>query len=105
EGCDNFTDCKYYNAILLDGEEINNVGGDFTKVSWTGNSFGLEDLKFLTASSKTIMVGVTGAASAGKTTFLASLYCLIRNGEKIGDYDFAGSLTLNGWEDIAWYLG
>lgn len=105
EGCPNIKDCKHYDkATSEDKSEVIVPTDEPYRIPWTGNSFGLTDLNFLTASSKTVLIGITGVASAGKTTFLASLYCLLRHGEKIGDYSFAGSMTLNGWEDIAWYL-
>jgi hypothetical protein len=105
EGCANVKDCKYYDKTVTKNEIQSSTPTDESyRIPWTGNSFGLTDLNFLTASSKTILIGITGVASAGKTTFLASLYCLLRHGRKIGDYSFASSLTLNGWEDIAWYL-
>lgn len=108
EGCKNLNDCKWYNKKEASEEvnksEVTKTTEEAFRIPWTGNSFGLIDLNFLTASSKPILIGISGVASAGKTTFLASLYCLLRHGRKIGDYSFAGSLTLNGWEDIAWYL-
>jgi len=105
EGCGNVKDCKFYDKTVSEEElEVSTPTDESYRIPWTGNSFGLADLNFLTASSKTILIGITGVASAGKTTFLASLYCLLRHGRKIGDYSFASSLTLNGWEDIAWYL-
>jgi len=105
EGCSNVKDCKNYIPEESTSEEVEKVDEDnYYRIPWTGNSFGLTDLNYLTASSKPIFIGITGVASAGKTTFLASLYCLLRNGERIGNYSFAGSLTLIGWENIAWYL-
>jgi hypothetical protein len=107
EGCQNLNDCKWYNRAGIEENTIPDVSQsneEAFRIPWTGNSLGLVDLNFLAASCKPILIGITGVASAGKTTFLASLYCLIRHGRKIGDYSFAGSLTLNGWEDIAWYL-
>jgi len=108
EGCQNLNDCKNYNKIVSSKEaeesETTISTEESYRIPWTGNSFGISDLNFLTASAKPILIGITGVASAGKTSFLASLYCLLRHGRKIGDYSFAGSLTLNGWEDIAWYL-
>ncbi|MES2138114.1 MAG: hypothetical protein V4511_00295 [Bacteroidota bacterium] len=105
EGCGNVKDCKHYDKTVSEGKtEVSTPTDESYRIPWTGNSFGLTDLNFLTASSKTILIGITGVASAGKTTFLASLYCLLRHGRRIGDYSFASSLTLNGWEDIAWYL-
>lgn len=105
EGCREVTACKYYDKTNSNQEtEDSTPTEESYRIPWTGNSFGITDLNFLTASSKPILIGITGVASAGKTSFLASLYCLLRHGRKIGDYSFAGSLTLNGWEDIAWYL-
>jgi len=107
EGCLNVKDCKYYNQNDPSSEKHEteiDTGEDFYRIAWTGNVFGLFDLNFLTASAKPIFIGIVGVVSAGKTTFLATLYCLLRHGKKIGNYSFSGSLTLNGWEDIAWFL-
>lgn len=105
EGCPNLTDCKYYGKKKSSGKESKSQANEKGyRIPWTGNTLGLVDLNFLTASRKPIVIGITGVANAGKTTFLASLYCLIRHGAKIGGYSFTGSLTLIGWEDIAWYL-
>lgn len=108
EGCDVLSDCKYYKRENSGEDEAAVQTKDeseyFVRIPWTGNTFGLQDIAFLSSTSKVVVIGVAGVASAGKTTFLATLYCLIRHGYKIGDYQFAGSLTLNGWENIAWYL-
>lgn len=105
EGCDILTDCKFYKSDnLVETENDNESESDYLRIPWTGNTLGLLDLTFLSTTSKITIVGITGVASAGKTTFLATLYCLLRNGRKIGDYTFAGSLTLSGWENISYYL-
>lgn len=105
EGCDVLTDCQFYKKEADQSSSEENIKDDFyVRVPWTGNTLGLQDLNFLTSTSPIILIGVAGIASAGKTTFLATLYCLLRNGHKIGSYQFAGSLTLTGWENIAWYL-
>jgi Double-GTPase 2 len=105
EGYFNVIDCPNYNKTKSKEESSDStIATESYRIPWTGNSFGLADLNFLTASFKPILIGITGVASAGKTTFLASLYCLLRHGKRVGDYSFAGSLTLTGWEDIAWYL-
>src|SRR5882724_13424528 len=106
EGCPNVFECKYYKQATVNTAEntVSTAIDESYRIPWTGNTMGLTDLSFLTASSKPILIGITGVASAGKTTFLASLYCLLRHGRGISDYSFSGSLTLNGWEDIAWYL-
>nr|WP_295924643.1 hypothetical protein [uncultured Dyadobacter sp.] len=105
EGCAVLTECKYYK--VSEKETAKTVSPEETqlvRIPWTGNTMGLGDLNYLTATSQVILIGVSGAASAGKTTFLATLYCLLRHGVPIGDYHFSGSLTLGGWENIAWYL-
>lgn len=105
EGCNVLTDCQFYKkevGLSISEEEIKD--NFYVRVPWTGNTMGLQDLNFLTSTTSVILIGVTGVASAGKTTFLATLYCLLRQGHKIGNYQFSGSLTLTGWENIAWYL-
>lgn len=105
EGCDLLTDCTYYNKESeRSSSQIVPEDDFYIRIPWTGNTLGLQDLNFLSSTSPIILIGITGVASAGKTTFLATLYCLLRQGYKIGDYQFAGSLTLIGWENIAWYL-
>lgn len=105
EGNEYAVDCKFYNSKEnKENLESQEEEAHILSLPWTGNSLGLTDLNFLTVSSNPIIIGVTGVASAGKTTFLSTLYCLLRNGENIGEYRFAGSLTLIGWENIAWYL-
>lgn len=107
EGCEVLKECKYY----LSGENSKEPSYEeeednefYVRIPWTGNTLGIKDLNFLAATSPITLIGITGVASAGKTTFLATLYCLLRNGNKIGDFAFSGSLTLIGWENIAWYL-
>ncbi len=104
EGEVKLSDCKYYNKGEIKETEDKESENDYYKIPWTGNSLGITDLNYLTASNKPIFIGITGVASAGKTTFLASLYCLVRHGVSIGEFTFSGSLTLTGWEDISWYL-
>lgn len=105
EGFPNVKSCPHYKKDQQGAkEEVTQPEEDSYRVSWTGNTLGLTDLNFLSATLTPITIGIAGIASAGKTTFLASLYCLLRQGKQIGDYHFAGSLTLTGWENIAWYL-
>lgn len=105
EGHKYLKDCKFYNKRKSEKDiEPEEIEQNVLSFPWTGNAFGLSDLNFLTASSNPTVIGVTGVASAGKTTFLATLYCLLRSGKQIGHYEFSGSLTLIGWENIAFYL-
>jgi hypothetical protein len=104
-GCLKLSDCQFYDGAGDKSEETKTSFDDeLLRIPWTGSALGLEDVKFVTASASPVLIGITGVASAGKTTFLALLYCLLRHGFKIGDYSFCGSKTLNGWETLAWYL-
>jgi len=109
EGCDILRECKNYRPEGEDPSAGATIAGAtdmefFARVPWTGATFGLEDLAAFAATSHTLVVGIAGMHNAGKTTYLATLYCLLRQGARIGDYYFAGSRTLKGWENIAWYL-
>jgi hypothetical protein len=65
---------------------------------------GLTDLEPLFARSRVLLIGLAGMENAGKTTFLALLYSLLRRGQAIPGYRFAGSYTLLGWELISGFL-
>lgn len=104
-GHHNLAECLHYN----NNESINSSStivdeASYYHIPWTGNSLGLQDINIISAKSKLKIFGVIGSASSGKTTFLAALYCLIRHGGTLDGYSFAGSMTLTGWENIAWYL-
>lgn len=95
------TKCKYYKQKESKSDNLEKDSGNLERFPWTGSTLGLHDLNFISSQSNLIIIGVVGTAKTGKTTFLALLYCLLRHGNKIGDYSFAGSYTLIGWEDIA----
>ncbi|WBO83303.1 TRAFAC clade GTPase domain-containing protein [Hymenobacter yonginensis] len=90
-------------AAALGPSEVTELPAGF-RVSWTGSPLGAQDMRLLTARSRVLCIGLVGAANAGKTTFLALLYALLRQGQGIPGYRFAGSYTLPGWEAIASYL-
>lgn len=77
---------------------------DGRRVSWTGLAMGVDDLAPLVGRSRVLLLGLIGLHNAGKTTFLALLYSLLRAGQPLAGYRFAGSTTLAGWELIASYL-
>lgn len=68
---------------------------------WTGNAMGIEDMAYLVGSAKARVLTLAGAADAGKTSLLAAFYLLIARGIFPDDVRFAGSLTLEGWENIS----
>lgn len=68
---------------------------------WTGNALGAADLTFLSGHARTRLVAIMGAEAAGKTSLLAAWYLLLSRGVRPSGASFAGSLTLEGWENIA----
>lgn len=68
---------------------------------WTGNAMGPADLPYLAGASKIKLLTLAGPSDAGKTSLLASFYLLIARGIRPSGVEFAGSVTLEGWENIA----
>ena len=87
------------------GQGPTDLAADDERFPWTGRPFGLKDLRFLSSVRRPHVVGVAGLADAGKTTLLGMLFLMIYRGHKImDDAAFAGSFTLQGWENIARHL-
>lgn len=80
------------------------TGSEESSILWSGSAMGSLDVQQASAIKHPFVIGLVGPAKAGKTTLLAALYLLIRNGKKIGQYEFAGSYTLLGWEKIAHFM-
>jgi len=109
-GCSNgvipFDDCPHWKA----GREAASANVDAVaeavdttsvKFPWTGNAMGGTDLSFLTGSSATRLLAIVGPSDAGKTSLLAAFYLLLGRGISADGVSFSGSLTLEGWENIA----
>lgn len=102
KGCKNYIGDKS-DSIIENATEKEKVEGQ--RLPWHSSSMGELDISWLKSQRQPIIIGVVGQAEAGKTTLIATLYMLLRNGSKIGNYEFAGSYTLLGWEKIAHFLG
>lgn len=83
-----------------EAESSASVSGEF-RFPWTGNAMGASDLCYLAGAASTRLVMLAGPADAGKTSLLAAIYLLMARGIIPEDVRFAGSLTLEGWENIA----
>lgn len=82
-----------------------NLTEENERFPWTGRPFGLKDLRFVTSVRRPHVVSVVGFADAGKTTLLGLLFLMISRGYRVvDDAAFAGSYTLQGWENIARFL-
>lgn len=83
-------------------EAIDNT--DSERFPWSGRPMGLVDVRFVSGTRRPHLIGIAGPSDAGKTTLLAMLFLAIYRGHKIGEATFAGSYSLQGWENIANYL-
>lgn len=104
----NHRDCPHWVAAdksVTVGEEESPVAlsGEF-RFPWTGNAMGATDLPYLAGTGSSKLLLVAGAAEAGKTSLLAAFYLLIARGIRPQYVEFAGSLTLEGWENISSHL-
>ena len=97
------TECPHHQEASSQGPT--DPAADDERFPWTGRPFGLKDLRFLSSVRRPHVVGVVGPADAGKTTLLGMLFLMIYRGHQImDDAAFAGSFTLQGWENIARHL-
>ncbi|WP_460678954.1 TRAFAC clade GTPase domain-containing protein [Mucilaginibacter koreensis] len=96
--------CKHYNAGPSTKKPADSVERVAQLIPWAGISLGQRDISDLAASRTLSVVGLIGVQNSGKTTLLTLLYCLLRRGENVGEYQFAGSYTLPAWETLAYYM-
>ncbi len=103
EGKDDYTKCEFWlknNPLKYEKTKLPQKGSGKSNLSWTGKPFKIEDIAQVSGRNIPIVIGVVGKADAGKTTFLAMLYTLLLNGSKFKDYDFAGTKTIIGWDEL-----
>lgn len=67
----------------------------------SGTEIGTVDAIEIMRAQYSHLIGVLGSTDAGKTCFLSSLYLMASNGSLPESYRFAGSLTLQAFEDRA----
>jgi len=100
-------DCPAWKARVKSGPESETVvltdglTARDLRFPWTGNAMGPADLPYLTGARRVRLLTMAGASDAGKTSLLAAFYLLIARGYRPEGVEFAGSLTLEGWENIA----
>ncbi|OXA79058.1 hypothetical protein SAMN05444397_102294 [Flavobacterium aquidurense] len=69
-----------------------------TVIPWSGMELTPDKLDLISHRSTPLIIGIIGAANAGKTSYLGMLYTLLFNGHKFTKWNFAGSYTLIAWE-------
>ena len=101
-GEDSPQQCKHWqNSGDAKGQTAVTETEESARLPWTGNAMGAGDVGALAGRARTRLVGVFGASGSGKTSFLGAWYLLLGRGIGPQDVSFAGSLTLEGWENIA----
>ena len=87
----------------LEGKEDTNIPikETFLRQFHSGNELGTLDAAEIMQKQYSHLIGIMGFYNAGKTSFLSSLYLLASDGGLQPDYLFAGSLTLQGFEERA----
>lgn len=83
------------------GRDVAASAADVVPLPWSGNTFGIVDVPFLAARSNPRLVAIAGPHKAGKTTLLAAWYLIAGKGHARSLGRFAGSYTLEGWENLA----
>jgi hypothetical protein len=73
----------------------------FVRQFHSGFELGIQDAAEIMRGRYVYLIGILGVTDVGKTCFLSSLYLLTSHGGIKPDYVFAGSLTLQGFEDRA----
>jgi len=99
-GSEEYPKCPFFekaSAAEVPQKGANNSATAKT-IPWTGEWLRPEQIELLAHRGTPKIIGLVGSSGAGKTTYLAMLYCLMFNGNHIESWDFAGSYTLNGWE-------
>jgi len=96
--------CEYWKEqdIAKEGE-VKQPETPTNDLPWNGYALGTSDISVLGGRGQPRVIGLIGPSNSGKTSLLAYIYMwLIKHG-KIGDWRFAGSWTLGGWESIVQY--
>jgi hypothetical protein len=84
-------------ALIDETPRAHKVGRKFH----LGNELGAEDASEIMRARYSHLIGVLGSTDAGKTCLLSSLYLMASGGTLPAKYMFAGSLTLQAFEDRA----
>jgi len=103
EGKEDYKQCDFWlknNSEKTEKKDKPKKESKNSNLTWTGEPFKIEDVAQVSRRTTPIFIGVVGKADAGKTTFLAMLYTLLLNGKKFRDFNFAGTKTILGWDEL-----
>jgi Double-GTPase 2 len=95
------TSCEHWKgAEPAQGGEDEAVATETSDIPWNGYVLGTSDLAILGGRGRPAVVGLIGPPDSGKTSLLAFLYMWLLKHGRIGEWMFAGSWTLGGWESV-----
>lgn len=88
---------------VLDSESLKEGDSQSGYISLSsGRALSLQETYDVMASENTVLIVLIGPSGCGKTTIESTLYQLFQRG-KVSDYLFAGSKTIQGYEDRSFY--
>ncbi|WP_263417858.1 TRAFAC clade GTPase domain-containing protein [Terriglobus albidus] len=95
-------------ALASNGDDVTeivadnaNTGLSETEVLHHGTALEIIDAREVTSRSRAILVSIAGMVESGKTSLLARFHQQFQMGS-VGDYEFAGSLSLMRFEELNW---
>jgi hypothetical protein len=97
-----YLQCEHWRANNSPANDKGSKAGKEIKpnLTWTGDSLKVSGINSVSSRSEPTIIGIVGKVDAGKTSFLGMLYTLLLNGRKLSNYDFVGSKTIIGWDEL-----
>ena len=97
------TQCEHWKSTETAVEEEGVTVQSETETSdipWNGYVLGTSDFAILGGRGRPAIIGLIGSPDSGKTSLLVYLYMWLLKHGHIGEWQFAGSWTLGGWESV-----
>jgi hypothetical protein len=102
EGCENFKDCENFISEKVASKMKREVKKEqsVSSLGWSGEALSINDIAIVSNRNSPYLIGAFGKADAGKTTYLAMVYTLLLNGGTLAKYNFSGTKTIIGWDQL-----
>jgi hypothetical protein len=97
----NYQECDSWRKLSDIQTSSKKTSTEGTAIPWSGMELTPDTINILSHRSVPLIIGLIGAANAGKTSYLGILYTLLFNGRQFNHWRFAGSYTLIAWESQA----
>ncbi|MDP1880828.1 MAG: hypothetical protein Q8K60_07800 [Parachlamydiaceae bacterium] len=103
DGCEDYKTCSNFIAEIIEKKAAKEKTSSEIKQSnlnWTGQAFSIQELPLVSSRTSPVLIGIVGKAAAGKTSYLAMLYTLLLRGKSLKEFNFAGTKTILGWDEL-----